>query len=81
VTAITAASILSAIRYLHKNGIVIRRLRPENIFFSERDAYNEPRLCDLMFANYLSELDNEVDYAIEKAMHPPKDQFQGDVWF
>ena len=40
----TAASIitnvLSAVSYLHKNHIILMDLKPENIIFSEQEAYN-----------------------------------------
>lgn len=42
--------LLSAVKYLHKNGIVHRNLRPETIMFQSDGALSDIKLVDLISA-------------------------------
>lgn len=39
--------LLSAVRCLHSNGLVLRNLRPETIFFETETSFNEIKILDL----------------------------------
>lgn len=80
-TATIAAQLASAVKYLHKQDLVIRRLRPESIVFSDTDSIQELRLTDLLLFNYIEKLEDERPYAIEELFNPPKSSFQGERKF
>ena len=62
-------------KYLHKHGVVIRRLKLETICFAEHNQISELRLTDLLLFNYLENLEQEKPYALEEAFNPPKTSF------
>ena len=74
-TAAIAAQLASCIKYLHKHDIVIRRMRLESICFTEADSIQELRLTDLLFHNYLENLEKEAPFVLEEAFVPPKTSF------
>jgi serine/threonine protein kinase len=47
--AAISAYLISIIKYLHKNNIIIRNLRPETILFEEKDSY-DIKIVDLSLA-------------------------------
>jgi serine/threonine protein kinase len=42
--------LISIVKYLHKNGIIIRNLRPENLFFDDKKDVLDLKLIDLSLA-------------------------------
>ena len=47
--AAISAYLISIMKYLHKNNIIIRNMRPETILFEEKDSY-DIKLVDLSLA-------------------------------
>ena len=64
--ATIAAFFVSIIKYMHKNEVVIRNLRPENIYFEEKDSL-DIKLIDLSLARKLEDIvPNEEDVSYEQ---------------
>ena len=53
-------------------------MRLESICFTEADSIQELRLTDLLFHNYLENLEKEPPFVLEEAFVPPKSSFQGE---
>ena len=53
-------------------------MRLESICFTEADSIQELRLTDLLFHNYLENLEKEQPFVLEEAFVPPKTSFQGE---
>ena len=49
IAATISAYLVSITRYLHKNGVIMRNIRPENIMFEEKEGF-EIKLIDLSLA-------------------------------
>jgi len=47
--AAIAAFLISLIKYLHKNEVIIRNLRPETIFFEDKEGF-DIKIIDLTLA-------------------------------
>jgi len=51
-SATVAAFLVSIVKYLHKNDVIIRNLKPEGIMFEEEDLKSyDLKLIDLVLAN------------------------------
>ncbi|CAD8057194.1 unnamed protein product [Paramecium sonneborni] len=56
-----AFKLLSAIAYIHEQGIIHRDIKPENILFSQKDLNSEPKIIDFGLAIKLEEsLENKT---------------------
>lgn len=58
-TATIASQLVSVMCYLHKQGLVLRRLRPEIVVFGNKGSLQDLRLMDLMFCNFLDQVKYE----------------------
>ena len=47
---------LSALAYMHEQGIIHRDIKPENILFSQKDLNSEPKIIDFGMAIRLDEI-------------------------
>ena len=47
--AAISAYLVSSLKYLHKNGVILRNMRPETIFFEDKDSF-DIKLIDLSLA-------------------------------
>jgi len=52
---VLARKLLSAIAYLHRNGVVHRDLKPENLLFTSESEDTEIKIADFGFARYIGE--------------------------
>lgn len=78
---IIAAQILSLVTYLHKHECVVRHMHPELLIFTQPENMNDLRLVDLMFFNYLDELEDEDPLFFSKVFLPPSTFYQGSEKF
>ena len=65
------AHIFSAVKYLHKNGIVHRNLRPETIIFKSDDSLSDIRLIDFSSAIETKDIEVGEDVFFEKVVKFP----------
>ena len=80
-TAAIASQIVSCLKYLHKNNVLLRRIKLETIIFAENDSQDDLRLTDLMFSTSKKNLQYENPFLIDEIFVPPDSNFQGAVKF
>ena len=64
-TATIAAQLISATKYLQKQGLVLRYMKLDTILFGYEGTYTDLKLCDLMFCNYVDKLHLEKPFLLE----------------
>ena len=56
-TASIASQLVSVLCYLHKHGCVLRRIKLDSLVFGQQDSLSDLRMTDLMFFNYLDQIE------------------------
>jgi calcium-dependent protein kinase len=76
-TSTIAAQIISAIKYIHKQGFVCRFIKMDTIMFSDTNNYNDIRLCDFFMSIKFKKKHDEKPFLIEDIYRSPDSFFQG----
>lgn len=63
--------VMSAVKYLHKNGMVHRNIRPETILFESESALSDIKLVDFISVIETSEMQEEDPYYDTIVTSPP----------